>query len=241
MRGATLLLLVLMNCRSFSQHHDALHTARDCTYMTVVEREMIYELNRLRSNPASYLQYIEPLLEQAREKMQSQGKGPANFSLTITTSSNNGSTVQSIDTTWFYAYEEEVKALTLLAQELKTLAPLSILKPDQGIYRAAKKHARDQALHHWELGHTGTDGSEPWNRITHFSPSMETGNENIAGSSVSGSTARDILILLLIDSGIPGYGHRYNMLNPDWTHAACAAMYQKDMWWWIQNFGVKKK
>ena len=31
-------------------------------------------------------------------------------------------------------------------------------------------------------------------------------------------TARDIVIQLLVDSGIPGYGHRYNLLDPAWTY-----------------------
>jgi uncharacterized protein YkwD len=46
----------------------------------------------------------------------------------------------------------------------------------------------------------------------------------------------------LIDAGIPGYGHRYNLLNPQWTHVACTGeKYKGFMYWWIQNFGVKKK
>jgi uncharacterized protein YkwD len=45
----------------------------------------------------------------------------------------------------------------------------------------------------------------------------EFGNENIAGNSMEIVTARDIVIQLLVDSGIPGYGHRYNLLDPAWT------------------------
>jgi len=32
--------------------------------------------------------------------------------------------------------------------------------------------------------HTGSDGSQPWDRIKKFSPKMKFGNENIAGKQV---------------------------------------------------------
>ncbi len=209
--------------------------------MTKVEKEMIYEINRVRSNPQSYLQYIEPLLAKAEQNMKTNGKGSKNYSLTFTTIIVNGKSNQRIDTTWHYLNEEEVKALSSLVNDLKKLIKLSVLLPDNGIYRAAKKHAADQHVHEWKLMHTGSDGSDPWDRITRFSPSMSFGNENIAAQS-GNPTVRDIVIQLLIDSGIPGYGHRYNLLDPQWTHVACTGeKYKGFMYWWIQNFGVKKK
>ena len=71
---------------------------------------------------------------------------------------------------------------------------------------------------------------------------MSSGNENIAGRyGYATSTPRDIVIQLLIDAGIPGYGHRYNMLDPLWTFVACRTeKYRSRGDWWIQDFGVKK-
>jgi len=69
-----------------------------------------------------------------------------------------------------------------------------------------------------EIGHQGSDGSWPWDRILKFSPQMITGNENLAGRFPE-PTARDIVIQLLIDSGIPDYGHRKTCLilnGPTW-------------------------
>ena len=124
--------------------------------------------------------------------------------------------------------------------DLKKLKTLSVLQPDSGIYKAANKHAADQDNHQWKLLHTGSDGSSPWDRITKFSPAMIFGNENIAGRYPEPS-ARDIVIQLLIDSGIPGYGHRYNLLDPQWTHVACVSAGLKEgMYQWIQDFGKKK-
>ena len=220
---------------------DSLNTAKNCLYMTPAERDMIYELNRLRSNPRSYLPYIEPLLVAAKNGLKKFGKGTKSYSLTFTTNTVGGKETKKIDTNWHYSTEERVKALTTLVNDLKRIKKLSVLRPDSGIYNAAQKHARDQAEHEWGLMHTGSDGSSPWERITLFSPSMSFGNENIAGSSGMEVTARAFVIQLLIDSGIPGYGHRYNILDPQWTHAACVMTNFKGMDWCIQNFGAKKK
>ncbi len=235
-----LLVFLFISSIAKAQLIDSLHTAKNCMYMTAEERLMIYEINRVRSNPASYLQYIQPMLTAAKKTLSKSGKGAKNYSLTFTTNTENGKEKKTIDTTWHYGNEEEVKALTSLVKDLTKLKKLSVLQPDSGIYNAAKKHAADQGAHEWELMHTGSDGSQPWDRILKFSPAMSFGNENIAGNSAN-PTPRDIVIQLLVDSGIPGYGHRYNLLDPQWTHAACVGVIYKEwMHWWIQNFGRKK-
>lgn len=224
-----------------AQKLNSLNTARNASYMKPEEREMVYEINRLRNNPASYLQYIEPMLLEAKKHLQQYGKGDRNYSLTYTLVNKDGVDRKSVDTTWHYTNEEYVKALSTLADELKKKKKLSVLLPDSGIYAAAKKHAEDNNAHNWKLLHTGSDGSLPWDRIRQCSPAMRFGNENIAGSSVK-PTPRSIIIQLLVDAGIPGYGHRANLLNPSWTHVGCIVVhYQGAMYYWIQNFGTKKK
>ena len=241
MRALIITVFFLVAIISNSQIIDSLNTAKNCLYMTPIEREMIYEINRVRSNPGSYIQYLQPMLTYAKDKLETFGKGEKNYSLTFTSSVKNGEEIKTVDTTWHFVNVEEVKAITTLIDDLKKLKPLSVLKPDSGIYKAAKKHADDQNQHEWTLMHTGSDGSAPWDRILRFSPTMSFGNENIAGNSKKIISARDIVIQLLIDDGIPGYGHRYNILNPSWTHVACKEELYKDMHWWIQNFGIKKK
>jgi len=241
MRAFSIIIFFLITAKSNSQVIDSLNTAKNCLYMTTVERDMIYEINRIRSDPKSYIQYLQPMLSSAKDKLETFGKGEKNYSVTFMSSVKNGIEIKTVDTTWHYTNVEEVKAITTLINDLKKLKPLSVLKPDSGIYNAAKKHANDQNEHEWTLMHTGSDGSAPWDRILSFSPTMSFGNENIAGNSKKIVTARDIVIQLLIDDGIPGYGHRYNLLNPSWTHVACKEEVYKDMHWWIQNFGIKKK
>lgn len=247
MQKLSYLLLVICTLLSGSilgkaQIIDSLNTAKNCLYMKPEEREMIYEINRVRSNPRSYLQYIEPMLKEAQTYLKQYGKGDSNYSVTYTEApSSNGKSRMKTDTVWHFTREENVRALTTLVNDLKTLKPLSVLRPDSGIYAAARKHAADNTKHNWKLMHTGSDGSHPWDRITKYAPSMRFGNENIAGNSEN-PPARGIVIQLLVDAGIPGYGHRYNLLDPQWTHAGCTVEKQSEyMWWWVQNFGVKKK
>ncbi len=225
------------------QPEKALNTAISSFYMTAAEREMIYEINRVRNNPTCYLQYLLPLLKESQQQLKVSGKGEKNYSLTFSNTTANGKNQASIDTTWHYTNEENVKALTTLINDLKNLKKLSVLLPDRGIYLAAKKHAADQQVHNWKLMHTGSDGSLPWDRIISFSPSMGFGNENIGGRyGHASSTPRDMVIQLLVDAGIPGYGHRYNLLNPQWTHIGChIEKFKGTHWWWIQNFGYKKR
>ena len=85
MRYAYLLLFAFTASTSDAQIIDSLNTAKNCRYMNKEEKEMIYEINLVRSNPRSYLQYIDPLLRVAEGVLKANGKGEKNYSLTITT------------------------------------------------------------------------------------------------------------------------------------------------------------
>ncbi|HMP93739.1 MAG TPA: hypothetical protein PKD90_12745 [Phnomibacter sp.] len=204
------------------------------------EWQMIEEINLLRKDPAGYIAFIKPYHSTALEMVKKYGKGSRNYALTISTSTVNGVTQQKVDTTWHYTNLEELKAIESLIADLKKLAPLSQLKYHPGIYKAACLFAADQQAHQWELMHTGSDGSQPWDRITKHAPDMRFGNENLAANMPCRSP-RETVIQLLIDSGIPSYGHRYNLLNAAWTHVACKRTeFKSNYCWWIQNFGQVK-
>lgn len=70
-----LILLQLSNTSIAQTKPDSLNTAKNATYMSLMERDMVYEINRVRSNGRSYLPYIEPMLEEARKKLELYGKG----------------------------------------------------------------------------------------------------------------------------------------------------------------------
>jgi len=240
MKRILVLLLVSNTMAAKAQLIDSLNTAKNCLYMKPEEREMVYEINLVRSNPKGYIELIQPLLDHAIITLKSRGKGQRNYALTFTTKTINNKETKKIDTTWNYENEEEVKALQSLVKDLKKMKKLSVLKPDSGIYLAMQSFAADQDKHQWTLIHTGSAGDLPWDRITKYSPKMRFGNENGGGASPK-NDARETVIQLLVDSGIPGYGHRYNLLDEQWTHVAClSAGLKEGMWRWIQNFGVAR-
>jgi uncharacterized protein YkwD len=107
-----------------------------------------------------------------------------------------------------------------LIAELKKTKILSTLQPLQCVYTAAKKHGEDQKRR-GETDHQGSDGSYPWDRVKRECPDLQDGNENLVGGPAN---IRRAVILLLVDAGIEGRGHRKTMLNPDWQYVACYKM-----------------
>jgi len=233
--------LIIITSNSLSQQADPLNTAAGATYMKETEKAMIREINLLRSDPAGYIAYIQEYAEITKKHPELIGSGQMKYSLTFNYMLVDGvEKLKSIDTVWLDKPEDESEAIASLIADLKKTPPLTILKPDKGIYEAVKSYAKDQDKHAWELKHIGSDGSWPWDRIRKFSPGMAEGNENIA-SRFPQPTVRQVIIQLLVDTGIPGYGHRYNLLDPRWTHVACYdAGLKEGMYRWLQNFGQAK-
>lgn len=237
----TFVVVFITQLPAHSQITRTLNTAARTGYLTEDEKQMIYEINLVRSMPQEYINILKPYLKRAEAELEIYGPGEVRYSVETTYVQKNGKlSVHHVDTVAYHRYEEEVKAIRSLMNDLQNMHPLSVLKPDYGLYKAAEKHGKDQDRHNWTLGHYGSDHSSPMERIARFAPEMMTGNENIAGRFPKASP-REIIILLLIDSGIKGYGHRYNLLNPEWTHVACyAGGLHNGMYRWLQEFGKEK-
>ena len=223
------------------QAADPLNTAANASYMKESEKAMIREINLFRSDPEGYLVYVEQYVEAEKKMPEKVSATQMKYSLTFNYELVDGEEkLLSVDTTWLGEPENEEDAVESLRRELKAARPLSILLPDSGIYEAVKEYARDQDLHGWTLIHNDSQGRWPWDRIRQHSPGMADGNENIA-SRYPQPTPRQIVIQLLIDTGIPNRGHRANLLDPRWTHVACYdGGYHNGMFRWLQNFGVEK-
>jgi uncharacterized protein YkwD len=141
--------------------------------------------------------------------------------------------------TWGVKKAEYDAAMELIS-ELKNLQPLSILKPFECVYKAAKIHALDCKSRGF-TDHTGSDDSSPFDRIEKQCKNMN-GNENIVGGALQ-KGVRAMVISLLIDSGISSRGHRYNILNPDWKYVGCYGYAAEKtehytMYYYIQNFAT---
>ncbi len=192
------LLIILSSLPALSRNsktgHDTgwdarlLNTAASVTYLNQFEKEIIFEINKLRSNPPRYAsEYIAPLAEHYRKKiLYYPGDKPL---LT----------------------REGVRALHECVRELKKQPPLPLLYPRKGLSRAARDHARDQSKT-GATGHRGADGSGFRDRIERHGDWNVRIAENIA---YGGTSAQQVVIYLLIDDGVPGRGHRINFLTPE--------------------------
>ena len=164
-----------------------LDTARNVDYMYEVEKNVILEMNMARSNPKKYAElYIEPRTKR--------------FSGNI----YNGKLMT----------QEGAAVVKECVSFMNAQRALPVLKPSKGLTQAAKDHSSTQSLTN-EVGHGGTDGSDPFERMQRYGSFMTAG-ENI---DYGCSSAREIVVSLLIDDGVKSRGHRKNIMNKNFTTA----------------------
>jgi hypothetical protein len=172
----------------YSWKTEELNTAANNEYLSDFEKEVILEINKLRSNPARYAtDFIEPLKE---------GYDGRKFyypnDLPLMT-------------------QEGVSAILECIGFLKNQKPVGLLKPNPGLSFAAKDLVDDQS-ESGGIGHKGSDESGFRDRIERYGNWSVRIAENIAYGHIS---PQQIVIYLLIDDGIKSRGHRLNFLNKD--------------------------
>ncbi|WP_167608827.1 CAP domain-containing protein [Maribellus sediminis] len=190
-RTAGILILVglISICASGKETKRAdLNTAANASYLSSLEKEVIYEINLFRSNPAKYSElYIAPLANYYDSKIL---RYPGDKSIRTV---------------------EGVRALNECVRELKKMSYKPILNPDKSLSLSARDHQLDQQKSGL-TGHTGTDHSNLRQRIERYGTWQTRIGENIAYGN---SNARQIVVFLLIDDGVRDRGHRATLLNPD--------------------------
>jgi len=170
------------------------------SYLSELEKEVVIELNRVRTNPKGYASYVKELKKYFEGQLL---KYPGE----ITIQTNEG----------LSAVEECYKAL--LAAE-----PIDSLRPSKGLSHAAKDHVEDQSQTK-NTGHDGSDGSSPFDRISRYGQWVKTAGENI---DYGNNIARRIVLSLIIDDGVSSRGHRKNILNPDYKVVGVACGSHKE-------------
>lgn len=187
--------LALGNLNSDDSRESELNTAANANYLTALEKEVVYEINLFRSNPALYAKkHIAPLAKYYEKKILYY---PGD---------------QSILT------QEGVRALNDCLKELKYTTPKPLLYPNKALCNAARDHQKDQARS-GKTGHVGKDRSNMKQRIERYGQWQVRIAENIAYGNTS---ARQIVIFLLIDDGVKNRGHRTNLLNSDFKTVGIA-------------------
>ncbi len=173
----------------------ALNTAADAAYLSDNEKQVILEINRLRSDPPGYArEYLEPLLTCYRGNLLHL---PGEIPLVT---------------------KEGISALRDAIRTLKVAPPAPLLYPDQRLAKSAADHRSDQSAN-GRTGHAGSDGSSARSRIERYGNWVCAMGENIFYGDPE---ARAVVLHLVIDDGIPERGHRKNFLNPDFRLAGVA-------------------
>jgi uncharacterized protein YkwD len=199
MRLAILLFFALLICgvsytEAYSAEGSSLQSPANPTdttagaeYLTEIERQIIIEINLVRTNQAEYARlFLVPLRSYYHNGLlQFPGEIP------IST-------------------KEGIRALDECIKELQAAKkPLVPLYPQKGLTLAARDHAKDLAKT-GEIGHTGSDGSTIETRLNRYGKWGLSAGENI---DYGNGEAKRIVASLLIDDGVPSRGHRKNLLN----------------------------
>lgn len=164
----------------------ALNTAKDVNYLTELEKQVILELNKVRSNPKRYAEeYLEDLQTAFDGKLFTYpGQDPV-----IT--------------------REGIAPLIECIKVLKESGPAPVLMPAEGLANAAAELVTDQQKH-GGIGHITQKGLTPQKRIEKYGNWDICSAEDITYGSFE---ARQIVIALLIDDGVAERSHRKNILN----------------------------
>lgn len=165
-----------------------LNTAKDATYMSELEREVIHELNKVRSNPR---RYAEEYMEELRPAFNGKLFFYPRKETPVKTQEG------------FRALEECIKVLNITD-------PRPLLYPAHGLAKAAAELMADQQKH-GGIGHISRKGANPQKRIEKYGLWDICASEDITYGNLE---ARQIVISLLIDDGVTDRGHRENILNP---------------------------
>jgi uncharacterized protein YkwD len=113
--------------------------------------------------------------------------------------------------------KEGTAALDEAIQFLRRAQPQAPLTLSPGMCRAAADHCADQAA--GGFGHEGRDRSHAGDRIARYGTFSGGWGENI---SYGKSSARDVVLALIIDDGLPARKHRKNIFNPYFAVAGAA-------------------
>ncbi len=112
---------------------------------------------------------------------------------------------------------EGVAAVDDAIRFLRRAKPLAPLAFSEGMARAAAEHVAEQAG--GGMGHRGFGGSDPGERLSRHGTWSGRWGENI---SYGKSTAREIVLALIIDDGLRARKHRKNIFNPAFSVAGAA-------------------
>jgi uncharacterized protein YkwD len=167
---------------------------RSAAYFARLEKELVYEMNLARRDPTLYAAF----LEQMKPYYVGTRFEPPNATPIKT--------------------EEGLSAVNEAIRFLRSESSAPPLSLSKGMSLGARKHVQDQGPRGGR-GHEGSDGSDVEERINRYGTAGGYMGENI---SYSDETAREVVISLIIDDGVPSRGHRKNLFLPEYHFVGVA-------------------
>ena len=156
-------------------------------YLSSLEKAVINEMNLARTSPEEYLSLLEQFKKYYDGKLlKLAGETP------ILTKEGTSAVVEAMSS-------------------LRSQKPVSPLSPSKGMTLGAKDHIRGLKTS-GASQHKGSDGSESWDRVNRYGTWQKIIGENI---SFGHNKARNIVMTLMIDDGVPDRGHRKNIFDSD--------------------------
>ena len=142
-------------------------------------------------------------------------EGPTEFELSVIDEMNLARTApKNYADTYIAPRSSEFSAAYFneCLEEMRAMAPVGELVHARGLWKMARAHAESQGAA-GEIGHDRVNGLTFSQDIRNYG-SFTSAGENISYGS---TTARDIVVRLLVDDGIESRGHRKNLLSKDFT------------------------
>lgn len=155
-------------------------------YLSALEKSVLEELNLARTNPQTYAKILQDYRRQFQGRVV---KRPGKIDLETT---------------------EGTAAVDEAIRELQGRKALPGLRISRGMSLAARDHVKDTGPRGM-TGHSGSDGSKPFDRMNRHGKWLRHAGENI---SYGNDRGRDVVIQLIVDDGVVGRGHRKNIYNP---------------------------
>ena len=163
------------------------HKTSEAIYLSPLENAVVNEINLARTSPKAYLSLLEQFKKYYGGKLlKLPGETP------ILTKEGTSAVVEAIG----------------FLRSQNAVPPLS---PSKGMSFGAKDHLGDLRTS-GASQHKGSDGSQTWDRVNRYGTWQRIIGENI---SFGHDKARNIVMTLMIDDGVPNRGHRKNIFNPD--------------------------
>ena len=165
--------------------------------LTELERQAIAEINRARTNPTAYADWLESMKQYYSGNVLQLPNHPPILT------------------------QEGVQAVDEAIGVLRALRPLPPLQLSVGMSMAARDHANDIGSK-GIVGHYGSDGSQFFDRINRYGSSNGAVGQNISYGAIS---AEAVAMQMIVDDGVAGRFHRDNVLYDRFNVAgiACGA------------------